>query len=86
MKIKALVFTLTFAGLSLTTLAQTSRRTISGAVSDATGAVISARTVVITNAETSVSRSTVTNSEGFYRFDAVDLGHISLKFTAPASA
>jgi hypothetical protein len=82
MKIKALVFTLTLIGLSLTTLAQTSRGTISGVVSDATGAVISGAEVMITNAATSVSRSTVTNSEGFYRFDAVDLDIYSVKFTA----
>ena len=82
MKIKSLVFTLALVGLSLTAFAQTSRGTISGAVTDPTGAVISGANVVITNTVTSVSRSTVTNNEGFYRFDAVDLGAYSIKFTA----
>jgi len=36
-----------------------------------------------TNTATSVSRSTVANEEGFYRFDAVDLDTYSIKFTAP---
>src|SRR5215468_5954232 len=83
MKIKALVITLTLVGLSLATLAQTSRGTVSGAVTDPTGAVISGAVVTLTSAATSVSRSTVTNSEGFYRFDAVDLNTYSIKFTAP---
>src|SRR5262245_44629218 len=83
MKIKALVLTFTLVSLSLTALAQTSRGTISGAVTDQTGAVISGANVMITNAATSVSRTTVTNSEGFYRFDAVDLDTYSIKFTAP---
>jgi Carboxypeptidase regulatory-like domain/TonB-dependent Receptor Plug Domain len=82
MKIKSLVFTLTLVSFALTASAQTSRGTVSGAVTDPTGAVISGANVVITNAATSVSRSTVTNSEGFYRFDAVDLDTYSIKFTA----
>ena len=83
MKIKSLVITLTLVGLSLTASAQTSRGTVSGVVTDQTGAVVSGAGVVITNAATSVSRSTVTNGEGFYRFDAVDLDTYTIKFTAP---
>src|SRR5215468_10399329 len=83
MKIKSLVFALTLISLSLTASAQTSRGTVSGVVTDQTGAVVSGAGVTLTSAATSVSRSTVTNSEGFYRFDAVDLGAYSIKFTAP---
>jgi hypothetical protein len=74
-----------FFALLLTTLAasaQTSRGTVSGLVTDQTGAVIPNATVTLTNTETTVSRTTVTNDEGLYRFDAVDLGTYNVKFTA----
>src|SRR5215468_2254989 len=83
MKIKSLVFALTLISLSLTASAQTSRGTVSGVVTDQTGAVVSGAGVTLTSAATSVSRSTVTNGEGFYRFDAVDLDTYSIKITAP---
>jgi hypothetical protein len=69
-------------GLSLAVSAQTSRGTVSGTVTDPTGAVISGATVTLTNLGTTVERTTVTNDEGFYRFDAIDPGNYSLKFTA----
>lgn len=62
--------------------AQTSRGTISGIVSDQTQAVITNATVTITNIETTVSRTTMTNNEGLYRFDAVDLGTYNIRITA----
>ncbi len=83
MKIRFSILTLALFALSFTTLAQTSRGTVSGVVTDPTGAVISGANVVLTNSATTVSRSTVANSEGFYRFDAVDLGTYSIKFNAP---
>lgn len=64
--------------------AQTSRGTVSGIVTDPTGAVIPGAEVTLTNTETTVSRSTVTNDEGFYRFDAVNLGTYSVRITAPS--
>src|SRR5215470_14736619 len=82
MKVRAVFFTLMFFSLSFATLAQTSRGTVSGTVTDSTGAVISGAAVTLTNTATTVSRSTVTNSEGIYRFDAVDLGNYTIKFTA----
>jgi hypothetical protein len=82
MQAKLLNITLLLIALSFTTFAQTSRGTVSGVVSDATGAVISGASVVLTNTATSVSRSTVTNNEGFYRFEAVDLGAYTVKFNA----
>jgi len=82
MKTRASFFALVFFSLSLTVFAQTSRGTVSGAVTDPTGAVIAGASVVLTNTATSVSRSTVTNSEGIYRFDAVDLGDYTIKFAA----
>jgi hypothetical protein len=62
--------------------AQTSRGTVSGTVTDPNGAVVSGATVALSNQETQVTRSTVTNSEGFYRFDAIDPGTYTLKFTS----
>jgi hypothetical protein len=82
MKTRAAFFTLVFFILSIATFAQTSRGTVSGTVTDPTGAVISGANVTLTNTATTVSRSTVTNNEGIYRFDAVDLGDYTIKFTA----
>ena len=82
MKFKAVLFALALFSLSLTAFAQTSRGTVSGTVTDATGAVITGASVELTNTATSVTRSTVTNGEGYYRFDAVDLGTYTIKFNA----
>jgi Carboxypeptidase regulatory-like domain/TonB dependent receptor/TonB-dependent Receptor Plug Domain len=82
MHAKTLNITLLLLALSFTTFAQTSRGTVSGVVTDSTGAVITGASVVLTNKATTVSRSTVTNNEGFYRFDAVDLGTYSVRFNA----
>jgi hypothetical protein len=54
--------------------AQTSRGTLTGTVTDSTGAVISNAKVTITQQGTNVTRTTTSNSSGIYRFDAVDLG------------
>lgn len=59
--------------------AQTSRGTVSGAIADANGAVITGAKVELINKATSVTRSTTTNEAGIYRFDAVDLGVYELK-------
>src|ERR1051325_10997592 len=67
---------------ALSAAAQTSRGTISGVVTDPNGAVIAGAEVTITNAETTVSRSTVSNGEGIYRLEAVDPGNYSVKITA----
>lgn len=69
-------------GTHLTIQAQTSRGTVSGVVSDTAAAVIAGATVTLTNDETRVARGTVTNTEGFYRFEAVDLGAYSVKVEA----
>jgi outer membrane receptor protein involved in Fe transport len=54
--------------------AQTSRGTLTGTVTDSTGAVVGKATVTITQNGTGITRQTTTNSVGIYRFDAVDLG------------
>ena len=73
---------LTLCLSAIVTFGQTSRGTVSGVVKDSTGAVIAGATVNLTNTDTTVARSVVTNEEGFYRFDAVDLGNYSVNVTA----
>src|SRR5262245_58635731 len=63
--------------------AQTSRGTISGTVTDGSGAVIAGAKLVLTHTETGVHRSTLSNDAGIYRFDAVDLGIHELRATHP---
>jgi outer membrane receptor protein involved in Fe transport len=84
MLLKRLAGILSFVFLCATLImAQTSRGTVSGIVKDPNGAVVPGAEVTLTNTETTVTRSTVTNDEGFYRFDAVDLGTYSVKISAP---
>src|SRR6202521_2940013 len=72
---------LTIASLALPTRSQTSRGSVAGTVTDASGAVIPDASVELTNKESGLVRSTTTNAVGFYRFDAVDLGLFDLKIT-----
>jgi hypothetical protein len=71
-----------FLALPVSLLAQTSRGTVNGLVTDTAGAVIQNATVTLTNNETTVSRSTSTTEEGLYRFDAVDPGTYTVRITA----
>jgi outer membrane receptor protein involved in Fe transport len=73
---------LMFLALASTLVAQTSRGTLTGTVTDTTGAVINGATVAITQQGTGVKRQTTTNSVGIYRFDAVDLGIYQVSSTA----
>lgn len=82
MKFKAVLILLIVGSLSLMAMAQTSRGTVSGTVTDSAGAVVTGASVSLTNNATTVTRSTVTNGEGVYRFDAVDLGTYTIKFNA----
>ncbi len=82
MKLKSILLMIVMFIMSIPVSAQTSRGTVNGIVSDPTGAVISAATVTLTNNQTGVTRSTTTNEEGVYRFDAVDLGTYSVKVSA----
>jgi outer membrane receptor protein involved in Fe transport len=68
--------------MAVAATAQTSRGVVSGTVTDPNGAVVSGSAVTITNLQTNVSRDTTTNSDGFYRFDAVDPGTYSVKINA----
>ena len=75
------------AGLGLPASAQTtSRGTITGTITDPTGAVVPNVSVTITSIGTGVSRASTSNSAGIYRFEAVDLGNYTVAAQAPGFA
>src|SRR5262245_34409256 len=80
---RILVWVAIFTGIAS---AQTSRGTVSGTVTDPNRAVIPGATITLTNVATGVPRVTITNEEGLYRFDAVDLGTYKITFTVPGFA
>ena len=61
---------------------QTSRGTVTGIVTDASGAAVPGATVELKGTQTGVLRSTTSNESGAYRFDAVDLGEHDLTVKA----
>lgn len=67
---------------TFTALAQTSRGTVSGVVTDPQGASVGGAEVSLLNEQTNLTRTTTTNDSGFYRFDSVDLGKHTVKITA----
>jgi hypothetical protein len=82
MKIRLFLLITALLTFSLAAVAQTSRGTVVGTITDANGAVIPGATVTLTNLETTITRTTTTNDEGNYRFDAVDLGNYSVQVSA----
>ena len=79
MTIRALIIFAVVITLATLTSGQTSRGTVSGTVTDPNGAVISGAEVTLISDATKLSRTTTTNGEGLYRFEAVDPGRIGLK-------
>src|SRR5207245_1320116 len=69
--------------LAVAAQAQTSRGTVSGTVTDPSGAVVTRASVALTHTETGVRLTGTTNEAGIYRFDAVDLGTHELRVTHP---
>lgn len=51
---------------------------VSGTVSDSSGAVVPAASVIVRNALTGIQRKTETNAEGFYAFPSVPVGQYDL--------
>ena len=72
--------------LCVNLIAQTSRGTLTGTVTDSSGAVVDNAAVKITEGSTGVVRQTTTNGSGIYRFDAVDLGTYTLSVKAQGFA
>jgi outer membrane receptor protein involved in Fe transport len=61
---------------------QTSKGFIVGTITDPNGAAVPGVTIKATNAATGVSRETLSQQDGSYRFDAVDPGNYKLDITA----
>jgi hypothetical protein len=61
---------------------QTSRGTVTGLVIEQKGGVIPDAQIILLNLKTSLERTTRTNDEGIFRFDAVDPGLYQLKISA----
>jgi hypothetical protein len=76
MRFRSLAVALFLSLVSFTSfvVAQTSNGTITGVVRDATGAVISGATVVVTNEATASKRDVTSTAEGAFRVDAVEPG------------
>src|SRR5688572_27430417 len=60
--------------------AQLFRGYISGTISDEQNAVIAGVSITITNLATNISKTSVSNESGFYRFAAVEPGGYSIEF------
>src|SRR3954454_11904106 len=69
--------------LAVAAHAQTSRGTVSGTVTDPSGAVVTRARVALTHTQKGVRLTATTNEAGIYRFDALDLGSYELKVTHP---
>jgi len=74
------VITAVLATLTPAVYGQLTRGYISGTVEDATGAVVQNVKVKIANTATDISRSTLTNEAGVYRFVALEPGIYSVIF------
>jgi hypothetical protein len=76
------LFTLTLLFVLETSAAHASvTASISGTVTDPTGAVMPGVSVVAVNTETGIQTSTETNAAGFYNFPALPTGHYEIKIT-----
>jgi len=64
-------------------LAQVNTGTISGAVSDATGALVPGAQVTLKNVDAGVSRMVTTNERGRYDAPSISLGGYEITVTAP---
>jgi hypothetical protein len=75
---------LLFAGLAAPAGAQvTGQGTISGLVTDPSGAVVVGATVTITNVDTNVAVLRTTNSTGYYEADALNPGNYKITAASP---
>src|SRR5215471_18395730 len=76
---KSLFASLLFVNGAL--FAQTTSTSILGTVTDATGSVIAAAKVVITNVNTNTTAETLTTSTGDYTFPLIDVGAYRVEVT-----
>ena len=73
-----LLFAVALFGLAQPTLAQQTSATLTGTVFDASGAVVGEATVTLKNEASGDTRTTISNSEGFFTFAAVPPASYSL--------
>ncbi len=79
---RGFVMLVTFLGASLA-WGQVDTGSITGTVTDASGAVLSGAKVTMTNEATGASLSTVSGSDGVYNFSPVRIGNYKLDVSAP---
>jgi len=70
-----LLLCLTILGITPLLLAQATTGTITGAVSDLTGAIVPGATVTVRNIDTNISRMAPTGDQGRYSFPALPIGN-----------
>ncbi|MGH9198968.1 MAG: carboxypeptidase regulatory-like domain-containing protein, partial [Acidimicrobiia bacterium] len=68
-----------FLVLSGAAPAQTTSASIEGTITDQTGGRMPGVTVMVTNTDTGLSRTVVTDGRGFYRVPSLDVGRYSVK-------
>ena len=68
--------------LAITSFGQTSKGFIVGNITDPNGAAVPGVTIKITNTATGVTRESISQQDGSYRFDAVDPGSYKVDITA----
>ena len=78
----AIIATLVVCVFAFTAIAQTSKGFVVGTVVDPNGAGITGATIKITNSETGVNRTTVSQENGSFRLDAVDPGTYTVEISA----
>jgi hypothetical protein len=75
-------FLIAFLALAVSAHAQ-ENATITGTVTDSTGAVVPNVTITLTNPATNQSREAQSNASGAYVFDNLSIGNFNLSATAP---
>ncbi len=79
----ALLALLLLAGITVPVAAQTVTGTLSGVVTDSTGAVVPNAKLTIRGEDTGLVRDAVTNGEGYYIFTFVPIGKYTLTTSSP---
>src|SRR5262245_45046415 len=73
--VKSLIIVVMIAGAIPALFAQATTGTISGTVTDQTGAIIAGATITVRNVDTNVVRSGMTGETGRYSFPALPIGN-----------
>jgi hypothetical protein len=79
---KISLFTLALTSTSIKALAQADQGSINGTVTDATGAVVPAAQVTLTNTDTALVLKTQTDSSGVYIFSPIKIGSYRVTIAA----